>query len=334
MVQALGELYGTENIDILSLLGKCNGSCRKHYHFIDVGGTSLTPLVKAKFIKNCLLIAYKNNYDIILCCHISLSPIAYFIKKIFGIRYITFTYGIDAWKNLFHHQKIGLKNADLIVTISKFTQRMLYEKHDIKLSKVKIVSPSLNPMCSWNVYQEKPKVLVKKYKLNDFKVLLTVARLVSTEKYKGYDKVISALPKVIKKVPNIKYILVGRGNDIPRIKKLAKKLGVEKYVIFTGFVPDEDLVDYYNLCDVFIMPSKKEGFGIVFLEALACGKPVICGNKDGSVDAVLNGKLGILVDPDSIDQIAEAIINVLQGNVPDNLIDPEYLRKIVLEHYG
>jgi len=82
------------------------------------------------------------------------------------------------------------------------------------------------------------------------------------------------------------------------------------------------------------MPSKKEGFGIVFLEALACGKPVIAGNKDGSVDAVLNGELGILVNPDDEDDIAKELIKVLKNDVSKKLINSEYLRTKVLEHYG
>ncbi len=78
-----------------------------------------------------------------------------------------------------------------------------------------------------------------------------------------------------------------------------------------GYIPEEELNDHYNLCDVFAMPSKGEGFGIVFLEAMACGKPVLAGNKDGSVDALLGGKLGALVDPDDVAQIAETLIAIL-----------------------
>jgi glycosyltransferase involved in cell wall biosynthesis len=106
------------------------------------------------------------------------------------------------------------------------------------------------------------------------------------------------------------------------------------HVILTGFIPDDELVFYYNLCDCFVMPSKCEGFGMVFLEALACGKPVIAGNKDGSVDAVLDGELGVLVDPDNKDQIKDAIVDILKREVPENLLDGEYLRKRVTQAYG
>ena len=89
---------------------------------------------------------------------------------------------------------------------------------------------------------------------------------------------------------------------------MIRELGIESNVTLAGFVPDYELCSHYNLCDLFAMPSKGEGFGIVFLEALACGKPMIAGNKDGSVEAVLNGELGALVDPDNVAEIANAII--------------------------
>ena len=176
--------------------------------------------------------------------------------------------------------------------------------------------------------------LAEKYELRESRILLTVARLASDEKYKGYDKVIQALPDIIKEIPDIKYLVVGAGDDTVRVKALAKKLGLDKYVIFCGFIPNDVLVDYYSLCDVFIMPSKGEGFGIVFLEALACGKPVIAGNKDASREAILNGKLGILIDPDNTSEIAGAVIKVLKKDVPDRLLDSNYLRKESLEAYG
>ena len=102
-----------------------------------------------------------------------------------------------------------------------------------------------------------------------------------------------------------------------------------------GFIPDEELCDYYNLCDVFAMPSKGEGFGIVYLEALACGKPTIGGNQDGAIDALCNGELGVLVDPDNIEQIAQAIVDILQGKHPlPILYQPDLLRQKVIEIYG
>ncbi len=146
--------------------------------------------------------------------------------------------------------------------------------------------------------------------------------------------VISTLSTMLKEIPDVKYIIVGDGDDMPRALQIVKEHGFDDRVIFAGFVPDEDLIDYYNLCDVFVMPSKKEGFVFDFLEALACGKPVIAGNKDGSRDALLDGELGILVDPDDLDGIKDAIVNVLKGEVDKRLLDREYVRKRVIEEYG
>jgi glycosyltransferase involved in cell wall biosynthesis len=93
-------------------------------------------------------------------------------------------------------------------------------------------------------------------------------------------------------------------------------------------------VDHYRMCDVFAMPSKGEGFGIVFLEALACGRPVIAGNCDGSRDAVLDGELGFLVDPDSPEAVAAALMDVLDESVPGPRKNSDYLRQKTIEAFG
>src|SRR5213079_241912 len=151
----------------------------------------------------------------------------------------------------------------------------------------------------------------------------------------GYDQMIRALPRILSEAPDARYLLVGTGPDRGRIERLVAGLGVRNAIVFAGFVPDEELSEHYNLCDVFAMPSKAEGFGIVFLEALACGKPVIAGNKDGSADAVMNGKLGVLVDPDSVAEIGEALILVLTKRHPLGILQkPERLRAEVIAAYG
>ena len=117
--------------------------------------------------------------------------------------------------------------------------------------------------------------------------------------------------------------LIGEIKDVPEssffVKVLDKKL--EGHIIFTGFIADEELAAHYAVADVYIMPSQKEGFGIVFIEALYYGKPVIAGNKDGSVDALKNGDLGLLINPDSREEITSALLKVLSNTnqyVPDH----------------
>ncbi len=101
-----------------------------------------------------------------------------------------------------------------------------------------------------------------------------------------------------------------------------------------AYFSDEEKTDFFSICDVFAMPSKGEGFGIVFLEALACGKPVVAGNKDASSEPLLNGELGLLVDPDNKEEIMKAIIGILKKEVPEKILDGKFLRRKTIESFG
>ncbi len=110
---------------------------------------------------------------------------------------------------------------------------------------------------------------------------------------------------------------------------MIEKAGLQSHVIFTGFVADEELAEHFNLADIYIMPSEKEGFGIVFIEAMYYNKPVIAGNKDGSVDALLNGSLGLLVNPESLEEVSCAIMKMVNDK-------EQYLpnRQLLMEHFS
>ena len=136
-------------------------------------------------------------------------------------------------------------------------------------------------------------------------------------------------------IPNIHYIIVGKGDARPYIEQLIRERQLQDCVTLAGFIPDAELCDYYNLCDVFAMPSKHEGFGIVYLEALACGKPCLGGNQDGAIDALCQGELGALVNPNDVEEISKTLIQILQGNYPNSLMyQPEVLRQKVIDIYG
>jgi glycosyltransferase involved in cell wall biosynthesis len=181
--------------------------------------------------------------------------------------------------------------------------------------------------------QSQIKVGTKEFKENDelrkkygFQkddiVLFTLTRLSSKERYKGYDKVISAMSQLKSRNKNVKYIIAGSYDweEKEYIDRLSKKKGLFNDIVITGFIPDQDLVAHFSMNDIYIMPSMKEGFGIVFIEAMLYGLPVIAGNKDGSVDALLNGELGILVDPLNVKEISNAmelIINDKSKYIPN-----------------
>lgn len=182
-----------------------------------------------------------------------------------------------------------------------------------------------------------PKILdhlKEKYQIEKAdQVLMTLTRLVSSEKYKGYDKVIQAMAHLKPQHPRLKYFILGKYDKIEseRILQLVKQYGLEQAVFLTGFVPDDAISSHFALADVFVMPSQKEGFGIVFIEAMACGLPVIAGNVDGSVDALHHGELGILVNPHELDEIEQAILHYREHPLAQQ---PEVLREKVQTYFG
>jgi len=263
----------------------------------------------------------------IIFSHINFYPLGV-PAHLLGIRYAVITYGIDVW-DLNNKKRKFLSKAARIVTISRFTEEKMVQQ-DVDPAKLFILPPSINGDKFYP--KEKRKDLVERYGLEGKKVVLTVARLSKNEGYKGYDVVIESLPEIIKKVPNVKYLLVGEGDDLWRLEKLVRERELEDVVVFCGHVGD-DLVDYYNLCDAFVMPSKKEGFGIVFLEALACGKPVVAGDQDASREAIQE-KLGFLVNSDNAKEVGGAIISTLKNVASKNVFNGEMLRAKTLEIFG
>jgi phosphatidylinositol alpha-1,6-mannosyltransferase len=242
-----------------------------------------------------------------------------FIYKLFKKSYLLTTYALDILEPQTSNfrmriMKAVLLNAKKVIAISDYTKNILL-KEGIQKRNIEVIA--LGVEYSRFIRAVDISDLVEKYEFQGKKVILTVATLLYP--YKGHDRVIKALPKVLKEVPNVVYLIVGEGPLGENLEKLVKKLNLEGKVIFAGFVHDSDLPKYYNACDVFIMPSggdeKKghvEGFGLVYLEANACGKPVIGGRCGGTVDAIVDGETGLLVNPSDIDEIAEALIKILK----------------------
>jgi glycosyltransferase involved in cell wall biosynthesis len=286
------------------------------------------------FASQILLAAIAERPDLIICGHINFSPLAAKIFNLLKIPYWVIVYGIDAW-NIEDNSKIsGLKLAQKIVSIGEYTRDRIVNEQNISPELIPLLPVTFD--ASKFTVKPKPKYLLDRYKLApDQPVILTVTRLASGDRYKGYDQIIQALPAIRRQIPNIYYLLVGKGNDRDRIDAIVEEMGVKDCVIFAGFVPDDELADYYNLCDLFAMPSKGEGFGIVYLEALACGKPTIGGNQDGAIDALCNGELGVLVNPDSIEEIGETIVQILMHRHSLSILyKPEMLRKNAIAKYG
>lgn len=275
-----------------------------------------TSIGRLKFILallNCLIFRRPRH---IYCGHVKLATLTQLFSRLFKIPYTVLTYGKEVWNPLPSAEKQALQNAQQIWTISRYSGDRLSSANEINPEKIEILpcvvdSDKFTP-------EEKPPELLKKYQLENARVLFTVARLWSGDIYKGVDVTIRALPQILPVFPDVKYLVVGRGDDQPRLQKLTEELGVTDKVVFAGFVPNEELVAHYRVADAYIMPSQ-EGFGIVYLEAMCCCKPVLSGDGDGSADPLQDGLLGWRVPHRDVDAVAKGCIEILQGGDRENV---------------
>ena len=247
---------------------------------------------------------------------ISVGPVGLLFKRLYGIPYFIYFFGHEheSYLNVPFVQKllrISLEQSDKIIAISEFARRELLNI-GLKDEKIVVITPGTD-VAKFNPRLDASEI-IKKYHLNAKKVILSVSRLVEQ---KGEDIVIKSLPLVLESEKETVYIIGGTGPYEEQLKELVQKYDLQNNVIFAGYIPDEELPLYYCVCDLFIGNSRKlpggkvEGFGMVFLEANACAKPVIGGRTGGITDAVVDGKTGILVDALDIEEIANAIIRIL-----------------------
>ena len=239
-----------------------------------------------------------------------MAPLAAVVATVLSVPLWVQVHGIEAWRELSVLQRRSVESATIVTSVSRYTRRRLLEWVAIDPARVKVLPNTVSPQYHPG---PKPGYFLERHAAGGKKVLMTVSRLSSSEQYKGHDRVIRTLPRVLSQHPDTIYLIVGDGDDRPRLEALAVECGVAKNVQFTGLVPPEELPDYFRLADVFVMPSAGEGFGIVFLQAMATGVPVIAGNKDGSRDALCDGALGTLVDPENCEELASAILTALDN---------------------
>lgn len=265
----------------------------------------------------------------VFCGHVNLAPLVGTLCQPLGIPYTVMTHGKEVWQPLPKATKSSIQQAAHIWTVSRYTKQVACAVNNFDPSKVKILPCAVNS--DYFTPGAKSTALLERYGLTGAKVLMTVARLWSGDIYKGVDITIQALPKIAHVFPEVKYLVIGRGDDQPRLAQLATELGIGDRVIFAGFIPTEELVAHYRLADAYIMPSQ-EGFGIVYLEAMACGVPVLSGDDDGSADPLQDGKLGWRVPHRNPAAVAAACIEILQGS--DLRCDGKWLREQVINLFG
>ena len=286
---------------------------------------------KLKFISA----AIKEGKDsrVVILSHINLLMVGYLVKLLSPkTKLVLIAHGIEVWQVFPEWKKKMLNKLDLILPVSAFTKTKMMELYGIPENKLTVLNNCLDPFLSLPLKANKNSSLLKKYGIKETDtVLLSLTRLSSSEMYKGYDQVMQAVSDLKPTHPNIKYLIIGKCDtlEFDRINKEIIRLSLENTIILAGFIPDAELAVHFNIADIYIMPSQKEGFGIVFIEALYYGKPVIAGNIDGSVDALKNGLFGLLIDPNDQQQIEASLVKVI-ANKHHYIPKPQQ----VMEHFG
>ena len=288
---------------------------------------------KISFVLNSFLKIFK--HDTVIIGHINLYLVG-IIAILFRKKVIVVAHGIEVWDSDSFLKKYMLKNADNVLSVSRYTKSRIIENISIDPERITIFPNTIDPYFVLSDGSNTTEIKAKYGIPEDSKVILTVCRLSSQEKYKGYEQVLKVLPELKNTIKSFRYLIVGGGdkNEKDRISSIIQELDLQENVILAGEITDENLAEIYSASDVFIMPSTGEGFGIVFLEALASGLPVIAGNKDGSADPLKDGELGILVNPEDQGEILASLSDKLAKNIKNDLSDSSRLKNEVNKYFG
>jgi len=243
--------------------------------------------------------------DLVFCGHLFMAPLAALIARIKRAKLIVQTHGIEAWSHPSKMRRAAVEQADLVLSVSRHTRAAVLSWAAIAPERVLVVPNTVREMFTPGDGSAQRAVLG----LRDKRVLLTVGRMHARERYKGHDRVIAAIPEPVKKGHDLCYLVVGEGNDRSRLEALAIEVGVSDRVKFLGAIELQTLLEIYRAADLFVMPSTGEGFGVSFLEAIACGTPALGLDVAGARDALGDGELGTAV---SENELPSAIARLLE----------------------
>jgi len=338
----LSNLYGADRLKVLLAQRTDNFKLQDRPYSIEVMRLSQGILKKLenrfslKFFSRALHHIKTKKPSVIIASHLSLAPMAALLSKLTKTPFLVIAYGFEVWGDFQPQDKWALKQADGIISISYWTKNIL-EKQGFDGKTISIVHPGIS---SEIINGSIAKTNSDSSTLN----LLTISRLDSNEQYKGHDHVLQALKLIRDKktAVSLHYTIQGTGDDLPRLERLVENYGLKDWVSFLPSVKNrEALKDIYQSHDIFIMPSrfgywdnrwKGEGFGIVYVEAALFGIPSIAYRCGGVTDIIEDQKNGILVEPDNVEELAEAIIGL--GQDKQRIVElGESARKMALQQF-
>lgn len=244
---------------------------------------------------------------VVISGHIGQSPVGWLLKKIGRAKkHVIILHGIEAWQRSSWLERIALQNADIIVATTNYTARLCAKKNDLDENKFRII-----PLCC-----EDRSVVTDHIQSSDNKFkILSVGRMAKSERHKGFDTLIHAFSDLIQHGEKASLFFIGNGDDCFRLEQLADEMGLIEQVNFFNNFNDDELHRAYESCDVFVLPSKKEGFGIVFLEAMQHGRPCIGGNHGGTPEVIKHGVTGYLVDWNDSEMLANYLSELMGSKI-------------------
>jgi phosphatidylinositol alpha-1,6-mannosyltransferase len=257
---------------------------------------------RIRFVIVALQIVARNQVEVLLASHLNYAPVCWLLKLVRPrMKYGITIHGCEAWERIPLVRRWALQRADFILSVSEYTRQQAVKINGLKEERIFVLANALD----WTA--DNAAASPESHALPPGIKLLSVGRLDATEQRKGFDTVIEALPAIAREVPSVQYIIIGSGTDLDRHKQLARDLGVYERVHFLGNVDEETLRHSYESCDVFVMPSAQEGFGIVYLEAMQYGKPVLAAKCGGSPEVVADGVTGLLTEYGNVPELSAAL---------------------------
>lgn len=245
--------------------------------------------------------------DRVVCGHLHQLPVVWLASLLKpSLQYYVVAHGIDVWRPYSALEKFCLLRATRILCISEYTRRQMQRFcRELDSTKLLVVPNTLDP---YFAPVDTPPSNIGPI---GHPRILSVSRIATTDTYKGVDTLVEAMPLVRREYPGARLRIVGGGDDLDRLRDLAKSHAVDDVVDFTGIISDDALRSEYADCEIFALPSRKEGFGLVFLEAMTYGKPCL-GARAGGVPEVIHDEVGALVEYGNIPDIAAAIADLVR----------------------
>ena len=264
---------------------------------------------KARFTVTAVRAA-RRKAKLVLAAHPHLAPVVQAMRVVAPrMRCLVCTHGVEVWEPLSTLRQQALRRAHLVLAPSRDTADHVAEHQGVSREKIRVLPWALDPQFEALLSAGKEPTPIGDFPSG--RVILTVGRWLATERYKGMDTLITAMPRLLPRWPELQLVLAGSGDDRGWLEDLAEKNGVSMHVHFLSGLSTTELAACYAACEIFALPSRGEGFGLVFLEAMAKGKPVIGGSHGGAAEVIQDGLTGYLVphgDPIQLATSLEALL--------------------------